>query len=495
MKKLKSLFILFFAIHSIYCQDNRYLSTNIGCKIFILGYQIGDSVTWNGGCESGYASGKGTLQIINNSIVRSKYIGQMHLGKCNGVGTNIWDDGWKFEGTFRGNLFLSGTLYDSQNAVIEKWNNGIRLLPDNKNIIWHTRPQYEFSDMGEFHNGLISFMENDKIGLLNYNGDKVVEPIYLEIKTFNKDGFRVSMDGKSGVINLDGEIVIKLDYDYISPVVDGLSIVQKDFKEGVIKPDGKRLTDLKYHWMNIGEGLVCYEYYDNLALNSGYIDQNGKETFLSKYGHSGMIFSEGLAIYNDGEGKLGFVNKNGEVVIPQLYESAWFFTEGLASVKYNGKYGCIDKSNKIVIPFNYGYIGPFKEGLAIFELKSNPGFKGLIDKAGKIVVSAKYNYIHQKDGLSEVVINDKIGFVNKLGEEIIKVGSYSGLDVEGSFDKEVICSEGLICLMNEFNKYGYLDYNGKIVIPFVFDLARNFSDGLAAVKFNGKWGFIKKPKL
>jgi hypothetical protein len=45
-------------------------------------------------------------------------------------------------------------------------------------------------------------------------------------------------------------------------------------------------------------------------------------------------------------------------------------------------------------------------------------------------------------------------------------------------------------------KWGYIDYNGKVVIPFKYDDAMQFSDGLAAVKItdknSAKWGFIDK---
>ncbi|APA52029.1 hypothetical protein BLD35_02145 [Campylobacter coli] len=52
-------------------------------------------------------------------------------------------------------------------------------------------------------------------------------------------------------------------------------------------------------------------------------------------------------------------------------------------------------------------------------------------------------------------------------------------------------SEGLAKV--ELNrKYGFMDKNGKIVIEPKFDGVGNFSEGLAAVGLNGKWGFIDK---
>ena len=41
-------------------------------------------------------------------------------------------------------------------------------------------------------------------------------------------------------------------------------------------------------------------------------------------------------------------------------------------------------------------------------------------------------------------------------------------------------------------KYGFIDESGKEVVPFEYDLAADFSGGLALVKRNGKWGRIDK---
>lgn len=39
---------------------------------------------------------------------------------------------------------------------------------------------------------------------------------------------------------------------------------------------------------------------------------------------------------------------------------------------------------------------------------------------------------------------------------------------------------------------GFLDKTGKLVIPAVYDSKMPFSEGLAAVELNNKWGFIDK---
>ena len=58
-------------------------------------------------------------------------------------------------------------------------------------------------------------------------------------------------------------------------------------------------------------------------------------------------------------------------------------------------------------------------------------------------------------------------------------------DDAGSF------SEGLAAV--EINgKWGFIDHTGKEIIPLKYDDAGSFSEGLAPVKLDGKWGQIDK---
>lgn len=57
--------------------------------------------------------------------------------------------------------------------------------------------------------------------------------------------------------------------------------------------------------------------------------------------------------------------------------------------------------------------------------------------------------------------------------------------------KAIIEKEGL-CSFKKDEKYGYSDKDGKEVIPCIYDSVEEFSNGLAKVKLNDKWGYINK---
>jgi hypothetical protein len=231
------------------------------------------------------------------------------------------------------------------------------------------------------------------------------------------------------------------------------------------------------------------------------------------------------------DGKYGYIDRNGKIVISAQFEQARDFSEGLATVKIGDKYGCIDANGKIVIPARFDYINEFKNGLA--EITLDRLEKGKIDKTGKIVTApsspkptplgddnrdpnlardvltlierdGKYGY---EDGSRKIVIparfdfaanlfvedmawvkvKDRIGYINKQGKTIASPQfDYRGGDGTGNFDNGLarVCSN---------RKCGYIDKTGKIVIPLKFDdAAQKFRDGLAWVKIGERRGFIDK---
>ena len=99
-------------------------------------------------------------------------------------------------------------------------------------------------------------------------------------------------------------------------------------------------------------------------------------------------FHEGLAKVQDANGKWGYIDKTGKVIIPCQWKYALNFNEGLAKVADdNWKYGYIDKTGKVVIPCKWNWAEDFSEGLANVKDANDKWFK--IDKTGKVVKEYK----------------------------------------------------------------------------------------------------------
>lgn len=197
-------------------------------------------------------------------------------------------------------------------------------------------------------------------------------------------------------------------------------------------------------------------------------------------------FSEGLAAVKV-EGKWGYINTEGTMVIEAIYDGANRFSEGLAAVSKNGRWGYIDKNGETVIAFQYESTYAFSEGLAVY---SEGLYYGYIDKTGNKVTPAIYSEASSfSGGVACVKKDSSYGFLNQAGAAI----------TEFSYGISAKASEGLIAVFSDAGleslKTGYIDTDGRVVLEPTWYDARSFSQGLAAVQaeaFTSPWNYIDK---
>jgi hypothetical protein len=295
-----------------------------------------------------------------------------------------------------------------------------------------------------------------------------------------------------------------------------------------------------------------------IYMNDGY-NSSKFETFLKRYPE----YPFGNEIKNDEalsklvllpieiEGKWGFMNENGKIIIPPTYDEAGYFFDDLAAVKSNEKYGYISKSNKWIIEPFFDDASDFSESRAIIE-KNNK--MGLIDRNGFVIFETSFedigplsdglmyakkdslygyytknriNRIPDKfeiaesfeNGLAHVRIEGKEAIIDSVGNFVVKpyfeeIDFYSDtLFVFSENEKFGICTkdgtplhEAKYDFIGELennrsiyvidNKLGYFDEQAKIIIPASFETYPNFQtfsifkNGLARVRRNGKMGLI-----
>jgi len=203
-------------------------------------------------------------------------------------------------------------------------------------------------------------------------------------------------------------------------------------------------------------------------------------------------FTDGVAKVSVNS-KYGFVDKEGNIVIPLKYDNIGSFSEGLVAVnigaKYlsGGKWGYMDSRGTTTIPISYELAGAFSGGEAFVQM--NKETWGFIDKTGNISKTlTRGNGVRSfSSGFYEVKVNNKIGFFSSNGDKILPINYDSfHTDAWGT----LISKEGLICVMKD-GKWGFVNRNNKTVVPFKYDAAVHFQDdGLAAVKLGNFWGYI-----
>ena len=223
------------------------------------------------------------------------------------------------------------------------------------------------------------------------------------------------------------------------------------------------------------EGMAVVVTHDE---KQGYINRNGEEVIPCKYDDA-IAFFNGLGEAYIGDKKT-FVNKGGKEVIPlDNYEKMSNYTYGYIEVVLNGKKGIYDYNGKLIVPFKYEDVRGYEDNIMAVKLNGEWGF---VDKSGKTIISFKFQEAYGfNDGLAEVEENGKSGMIDKQGNIIIPF-KYEALQPY---------SEGLIGA--ELNgKWGFINRNDQIVIPFTYDWVLTFEKGKAQVRKDGEDYYIDK---
>lgn len=222
-------------------------------------------------------------------------------------------------------------------------------------------------------------------------------------------------------------------------------------------------------------------------------------------------FSDGLEKVET-DGKCGYVDTTGKLVIPLKYDYADFFYEGYAQVRLNDKWGIIDKTGKEVVPLEYSAMYPLHEGCAVAYKN---GKVGLVNTSGKLMAYGMYEYIEaDDDGLWYVIKDNKIGFIDKtgtlliplkydyaeaLGQGVIDVrldGKHGLINTSGNvvlpleYDDMIGLSDNGLASVDKNGKSGFADTAGNIVVPLIYDEVSNFINGFALVRSGELWGMI-----
>lgn len=306
-------------------------------------------------------------------------------------------------------------LTGTKNSLLLKKDDKFGLCDNEGNII--INPEYKEikSIDNDYKNGYIVINNEDKYGIVDFDSKVILEAKYEDIKEVTGNHmYVVKQDEKWKVINNEENVILEENFDDIAQIVNDKIIIVKNKKYGVvqnneekIKPQYEELLNLfndyylaknkgKYGIVNMAnETILPFEYsdisYDKQAdiVIANKDGQTNSEIYNNKFekqleGIVSDINSEKgyLRIYNGEEykyynlkfeekksqevlttndlflskkdGKFGFINKEGNVVVDYTYEDAIEQNQyGYAAVKQDGIWGAIDKTGAVVVKPSY----------------------------------------------------------------------------------------------------------------------------------------------
>lgn len=194
---------------------------------------------------------------------------------------------------------------------------------------------------------------------------------------------------------------------------------------------------------------------DNLFLvpqngRWGYIDSSGTLVVEPQFRRA-YPFYNGLALVETDSG-FGYIRPNGEFAIDPRFEDAWHFTGNVAPVQIGGEWSVIDTTGKAVAdppfdPRRVSYVDADYEPRN-YPLMHSGGLYGYRDRGGDVVVDPRYEKAwYFTGGLARVRVD---------------------------------------------SLWGYIDSTGTMIIDPAFDLAWDFKGGVALVMVDGRYGYINR---
>lgn len=140
----------------------------------------------------------------------------------------------------------------------------------------------------------------------------------------------------------------------------------------------------------------------------GYADETGHVVIGLQYAWAGD-FSEGRAAVAVtapvGEGLLmGLIDREGRAVIPPEYDDLSWDGSRYATVDKGGLHGCLDRTGRVAVPLEYDWVGEFSHGYAVV---GRDGRFGYVDETGALIgeglVYADARSV-SADGMAEVLL-------------------------------------------------------------------------------------------
>jgi hypothetical protein len=196
------------------------------------------------------------------------------------------------------------------------------------------------------------------------------------------------------------------------------------------------------------------------------------------------------------DGRFGFKDEAGRVVIQPVWDDATEFTEGLAQVSDGQGRRFIDTQGKTVITIGAACsAGRLSEGLIPVYIDRSQKIQDwqtrFINPQGESVFTVDGYASEFHEGMSVVVVRDppdmkqpRYGFINHDGEVVITPQFAEALDFhEGLAGVRTTKTTGWY---GKGDSWGYIDQTGNYVLQPTYNEVHPFCNGVARVHVGGK---------
>lgn len=207
--------------------------------------------------------------------------------------------------------------------------------------------KYDNSIETSNENYIITINENDEFGIVNKEGQALIQNKYQYIEYAFEDYFIVTENGKVGVIDINKGVLIDFKYDIIQTVKD-----KKILQAIISNTNTIEMYNSKIEKQVSIKNAILYTYNDYIKLISDtdmqYLDNNGDIISNKEILKENTLFA-----YSQNE-KWGFADSENNIVVEAQYDIVTEFNKyGFAGIKKNGKWGIVNEQGQVIVEPSY----------------------------------------------------------------------------------------------------------------------------------------------
>lgn len=321
-------------------------------------------------------------------------------------------------------------------------------------------------------------------GLIDTTGREVVPCRYDDVDYPSDNRILVTKNNLFGFSDLGGNLITPIHFPMASSFQERRAVIAQYIDSffvfyTFIDTTGRQLFPPVFqNAAPFTEGFAPVYRYDRWGL----IDTLGNEVLTCRFDNltfpdHGTCFagdSMGLALY-----RLPSPNHPQATRLTQpLYQPITGVTQNRIAVSRDGFQGFLDLNGNEIIPCIYDEVGLFRYGRTLARLDNH---YGIIDTLGKTILPIEYENKTPKG--NKYVYYDSVALIEKEGR-------LSFVDLDGKLilpmrlEQAYHFSQGLAAVRFE-GHWGYINNHGDIYMPFIFDIASPFQWNRADVFFGG----------
>ena len=353
---------------------------------------------------------------------------------------------------------------------------------------------------------LYAVVKDYKVGV--FSMDKEIIPCSFYSISYLEDGYFIVKESEYrdfGLLNMDGKTVLPLEYKSIGKHNSRLFMGEKYHEWSFFTHDGSLTCTIKGYSIQsvepIDDDYSIVTYADktfkvNLIEGKVYVPNGEEEVCFSKCYDCYGSFVNGICEVWKGH-LLGFIDIDGKEIVPCEYDS-YEVRNGYALLKRSrpGKYSSSSKivsirvfsfkDKKFVSDKEYKSISEFRNGLAIAVREFNNNY---IHTSSKYVINSQYEEVQAIGDIRDLEEYEKTDVIrfssydgsaqyySKTGKRVFKGPSGQYIEAPKGITDCGKFSEGLAPVRNQKYLYGFMNGEGRMVIPCKFPSGDIAADG------------------